>query len=236
MKRAALVALLPLMACTSSLPFNFAFTQSASHDLAVTSDLAVASGDLAVSAHDLIAAAADLTVDQAVQTDLGDADLATGNGAVDLKGQKDLRLASDLTSSDLLQSTPDLIRVLSELGGPCVTFEDCAGGAACFKSLKVNDINYDLPDGYCSFTCDVTGTDVACLAAGGHCRFTTSSKSQSLCVRDCGEYCPAGRNTTIASYACCTFQASPDGPQADVGCLPTTFDDIAGFACVAPTN
>ncbi len=224
MTRAVLVVPLLLMGCTASLPFNFGFTSSG-NDLAVTLDLAIGGGDLAGHALDLTSSTIDLAVDQSVATDLGGADL---------KGLKDLRVASDLTSSDLLQSTTDLTRVLSELGGPCTTFEDCAGGAACFKSLKINDVNYDLPSGYCSFTCDVVGTDVACLAAGGNCRFTTSSKSQSLCVRDCGSYCPAGRNQSIASYACCTFQASPDGPQAEVGCLPTTFDDIVGFTCVAP--
>ncbi len=231
MTRAALVVLLPLMGCTSSLPFNFGFT-TGGNDLAVTLDLAVGSGDLAVPSPDLTSSMTDLAVDQSVATDLGAADLATSAG--DLKGLKDLRVASDLAAADLLPSTTDLTRVLSELGGPCSTYEDCAGGAACFKTLKINDINYDLPSGYCSFTCDVLGTDVACLAAGGACRFTTSNKSQSLCVRDCGSYCPAGRNQSIASYACCSFQASPDGPQAEVGCLPTTFDDIAGFACVTP--
>ncbi len=211
--------------CSRALRFNFGFSSDdggqAQHDAAAGQDLS---------------APVDMVkpIDQSISmSDLAKPDLAVGGD--DLLSRPDLLLSSDLKktmdlSNDLL--LPDMLPQLSPLGGPCTKGEDCAGGAACLTSFKFGQTGYELPGGYCSFPCSVTGTDTLCISLGGHC--SPGTVDTSICVRNCSTDCPTARNKNTVAYGCCSYQASPSGATIDVGCMPMTLDATTEFTCMVP--
>lgn len=217
--------------CSRALRFNFGFSAEdggqAQHD--------------AAAGHDL-SAPVDMVkpIDQSISmSDLAPPDLAVGGDDLlsrpDLFSSPDMLPVSDLKKTmDLSNDLPtsDMLPQLSPLGGPCTKSEDCAGGAACLTYFKFGTTAYELPGGYCSFPCSVTGTDTLCISLGGHC--SPGTVDTSICVRNCSTDCPTARNKNSVAYGCCSYQASPSGATIDVGCMPMTLDPTTEFTCMVP--